>query len=62
MAVTRVSTPHHYVGLSSDSKPTTDAPLAGEPPPPAGSLFFERDTGLTFIWDLTAWGSIVPEE
>lgn len=48
MAVTRVATPNHYVGVAADVKPTTDVP--------AGSLFFERDTGKTFIWDLTAWG------
>lgn len=53
MAVTRIATPNHYVGLAADVKPTADVP--------AGSLFFERDTGLTFIWDLTAWGSIVLE-
>lgn len=62
MAVTRIATPHEYVGLSTDVKPTTAAPLAGEPPPPAGSLFFERNTGITYIYDGSAWGSIVPEE
>ncbi len=48
MAVTRITTPHHYVGLSSDEKPTD-----GVPP---GSIFYERDTGLEFIWDGEAWG------
>jgi len=48
MAVTRISTPHEYVGLSTDEKPTEDVP--------AGSRFYERDTGLEFIWDGTAWG------
>lgn len=47
MAVTRIATPHRYVGLSTDVKPT-DAP--------AGSRFVERDTGLTYVWDLTSWG------
>lgn len=48
MAVTRISTPHAYVGLSSDEKPTDGVP--------AGSTFVERDTGHEFIWDGTAWG------
>lgn len=48
MAVTRIATPHEYVGLSSDTKPTADVP--------PGSRFFERDTGLEFIWDGAAWG------
>lgn len=48
MAVTRISTPHSYVGVAADAKPT-----AGVPP---GSVFYERDTGLKFIFDGTAWG------
>lgn len=48
MAVLRVSTPHEYVGVSGDTKPTT-----GVPP---GSRFIERDTGHEFIFDGTAWG------
>lgn len=48
MAVTRIATPHHYVGLAADAKPTV-----GVPP---GSRFYERDTGLEFIWDGAAWG------
>jgi hypothetical protein len=40
--------PHRYVGTSGDTKPTT-----GVPP---GSTFIERDTGLEFIYDGTAWG------
>lgn len=51
MAVTRISTPHHYVGLAGDTKPTADVP--------AGSRFIERDTGLEFIWDGAAWGQII---
>ncbi len=51
MAVSRISTPHHYVGLAGDAKPTV-----GVPP---GSRFIERDTGLQFIFDGTAWGQLV---
>lgn len=50
MAVTRIATPHHYVGVAADVKPTSEVP--------EGSLFFERDTGDTFIWDGTAWGVV----
>lgn len=48
MAVTRISTPHAYVGVAGDTKPTSDVP--------EGSTFVERDTGHEFIWDGTAWG------
>lgn len=48
MAVVRISTPHAYVGLSSDEKPTSAVP--------AGSTFIERDTGHEFIFDGSAWG------
>lgn len=48
MAITRIATPHAYVGLSSDQKPTTSVP--------AGSTFVERDTGHEFIFDGTDWG------
>ena len=51
MTVTRIVTPHHYVGVAADTKPTTGVP--------EGSLFFVRDTGLTFIWDGTAWGQMI---
>lgn len=47
MTVTRVSTPHHYVGLAADEKPTQDVP--------PGSRFYEVDTGLEFIFDGTDW-------
>lgn len=50
MTVTRISTPHEYVGVAADTKPTTGVP--------AGSKFYERDTGHVFIWDGTAWGQI----
>lgn len=48
MTVQRVATPHAYTGLSSDTKPTTDVP--------AGSTFFETDTGHDFVFDGTNWG------
>jgi len=49
MTVSRIATPHAYVGVSGDTKPT------GSDVPP-GSTFIERDTGHEFIWDGTAWG------
>jgi len=48
MTVTRVATPHEYVGVSGDTKPSDGVP--------AGSRFFERATGFEFIWDGAAWG------
>jgi hypothetical protein len=51
MAVTRISTPHHYVGVAGDTKPTDAVP--------AGSRFFERDTGLQFIFDGDEWGALI---
>lgn len=48
MTVERIATPHAYVGVSGDTKPTDDVP--------AGSTFVERDTGHEFIWDGSAWG------
>lgn len=48
MTVVRVSTPHAYVGVSGDTKPTD-----GVPP---GSTFFETDTGHDFVFDGTNWG------
>ena len=48
MTVTRIATPHAYVGVSGDTKPTD-----GVPP---GPTFVERDTGHEYIYDGTAWG------
>lgn len=42
---------NQYVGLSSDTKPTSSNVVAG-------ATFVERDTGLTYIYDGTAWGVI----
>ena len=57
MAVVRIGppavTPHVYLGLSSDTKPTTDVP--------AGARFWETDTGLWFQYDGTAWTAEFPK-
>lgn len=41
MAVNRIAEVSRYVGLSTDTKPT----------PPAGSTFFETDTGYRYVYD-----------
>lgn len=46
MTVVLISSTRNYVGLSSDTKPTT---------PTAGSTFYETDTGATYIYDGAAW-------
>lgn len=52
MAVVRITTPHHYVGVAADAKPAEDVP--------AGSRFFEIDTGLEYVFDGTdTWGQRV---
>jgi hypothetical protein len=43
MSITTISNVNHYVGESGDSKPTTGVP--------AGSRFFESDTGDTYLFD-----------
>lgn len=43
--ILEASTPR-YIGLAADTKPTA---------PPAGSLFYETDTGVTYIYDGSAW-------
>lgn len=50
MTVTKIAGISTYIGVAADVKPTTGVP--------AGSRFYERDTGLWFLWDLTAWGQI----
>ncbi len=57
MTVLRIATPRGYVGVAADTPPTTD-PDDGQAVP-AGSTFFERDTGLQFIYDGSAWGQII---
>jgi hypothetical protein len=51
MTVTRIATPHAYVGVAADEKPEDDVP--------PGSTFTERDTGLQFIWDGAEWGQLI---
>lgn len=46
MAVVLATSTQRYVGLSSDTKPATAR---------AGALFYETDSGLTSIWDGSAW-------
>jgi len=48
MAVKLVSTMQKFIGLSSDAKPTS-ADIN------AGSEFYEYDTGLTYIYNGSAW-------
>lgn len=50
MAVLEISGVRHYVGLSTDAKPTAEVS--------AGSRFWERDTGDEFIYDGSAWGRV----
>lgn len=42
-----VTTIKNYIGLSTDSKPTTDTP--------PGSIFRELNTGQRWIWDGSNW-------
>ena len=46
MTVVLISSVRNYVGLSSDTKPASK---------PAGSTFYETDTGATYIYDGAAW-------
>lgn len=47
MTVVRTTTIQNFLGLSSDTKPTADVP--------AGSRFWETDTGLLYRYDGSAW-------
>lgn len=57
MTVKRVSTPREYTGLVADAMPATD-PDDGQDVP-VGSIFHERDSGFTYIYDGVAWGKII---
>lgn len=46
MTVVLVAHPVSYVGLSSDTKPSA---------PPAGSKFYELNTGVWWIYDGEKW-------
>ena len=48
MTEVKVTSIFRYIGLSSDTKATTGVP--------AGSLWYETDTGAQYIYDGTAWG------
>ena len=47
MTVVRTTTIHTYLGLNADTKPTTNVP--------AGSRFWETDTGDWYQYDGSAW-------
>ena len=47
MTVVIATTIKRYLGLSGDAKPTA---------PPAGSTFYETDTGAMYVYDGAAWG------
>lgn len=47
MAVIAINQIKHFLGLSSDTKPTDNIP--------AGSDFFETNTGHKWIFDGTNW-------
>ena len=48
--------PHHYFGLSTDTKPTVASPAPGLPAPTNGSDFWEYDTGKIYrTYDGTNW-------
>lgn len=56
MAVRLEGTIKRFIGLSSDRKPGEDPiPVGGESAPPAGSTFFESDTGAIFRYDNGGW-------
>lgn len=50
MAVLDIAGVRHYIGLSTDAKPTAEVS--------AGSRFWERDTGGEFIFDGASWGRV----
>ena len=50
MTVYRITSPKKYIGLSTDTKPTTEIP--------PGSTFFEYDTGVLYVcYDGTLWAA-----
>jgi hypothetical protein len=51
MAVTKITSIDTYVGASGDAKPTGV---------PAGSTFYETDTGKRYIWTGSAWTQFAP--
>ena len=56
MTVKLEGTIKRFIGLSSDRKPGVDpVPVEGESAPPAGSTFFESDTGTIYRYDQGGW-------
>jgi len=53
MAVVLERSNERYIGLSTDTKPTS---------PPAGSLFWESDTGATYVYTGSAWALRVDQQ
>jgi len=47
MTVSLVTTIQRWIGLSTDTKPSSEVKV--------GSTFYELDTGQPFIWDGDAW-------
>src|SRR3990170_6815712 len=47
MTYNLITTIKRYIGLSTDSKPTTD--------PPAGSTFWEHDTNILYKYNGSSW-------
>ena len=47
MTEVKVATVHRYIGLSTDTKATTGVP--------AGSYWYETDSGAQYVYDGTAW-------
>lgn len=57
MTVRLITTTQNFIGLSTDTKPTTGVPM--------GSTYLETDTGDTYIYDASGWSfltHIVHEE
>ena len=50
MSVNLIDRPEEYIGLSSDTKPTSNITV--------GSTFFETDTSNVYIFNGTAWSII----
>jgi hypothetical protein len=48
MTVVQTAEINTFIGLSSDTKPTS-------PAPPAGSTFLETDTSVQSVWDGSTW-------
>jgi len=46
-----------FAGLSTDQKPYPVTGAAGAVDPQAGTLFFELDTGLVYVFSGTEWAA-----